>query len=85
MYCDGGGLYLQVTKGGDAALHRSWLYRFAIAGRERQMGLGSFPTVGIAEARAKAADARKLVAERWTLLSAGTLYGPPQRRLRPRQ
>jgi integrase len=64
MYCDGGGLYLQVTKGGDAALHRSWLYRFAIAGRERQMGLGSFPTVGIAEARAKAADARKLVAER---------------------
>jgi hypothetical protein len=51
------GLYLQVTKGGDAALHRSWLYRFAIAGRERQMGLGSFPTVGIAEARAKAADA----------------------------
>jgi integrase len=64
MYCDGGGLYLQVTKGTDDALHRSWLYRFAINGRERQMGLGSFPTVGIAEARAKATDARKLVAER---------------------
>jgi integrase len=64
MHCDGGGLYLQVTKGTDGALHRSWLYRFAIAGRERQMGLGSFPTVGLAEARAKATDARKLVAER---------------------
>jgi integrase len=64
MYCDGGGLYLQVTKGTDGALHRSWLYRFAIAGRERQMGLGSFPTVTIAEARAKATDARKLVAAR---------------------
>ena len=64
MACDGGGLYLQTTKGADGALHRSWLYRFAINGRERQMGLGSFPTVGLVEARAKATDARKLVAER---------------------
>jgi len=64
LACDGGGLYLQTTKGVDGALHRSWLYRFAINGKERQMGLGSFPTVGIVEARAKATDARKLVAER---------------------
>ena len=62
MHCDGGGLYVQVTNGKDGTLHRSWLFRFCIAGRERQMGLGSLPTIGLAEAREKATDARKLVA-----------------------
>jgi hypothetical protein len=70
MHCDGGGLYLQVTTGTDGALRRSWLYRFATTeverdankelGRERQMGLGSFPDTSLAEARQKAAEARKL-------------------------
>jgi integrase len=64
MWCDGGGLYLQVTGGAGGTMNRSWLYRFALDGRERQMGLGSFPTITIAEARAAAADARKLVAGR---------------------
>jgi integrase len=55
-YPDGGGLYLHVAPGGS----RSWVYRFMLAGREREMGLGSFLTVTLAEARLKAADARKL-------------------------
>jgi integrase len=63
MHCDGGGLYLQVTTGADRAVHRSWLYRFALNGRERHMGLGSLNNVSLAEARAKAADARKLTAD----------------------
>jgi integrase len=55
-YPDGGGLYLHVAPGGS----RSWVYRFMLAGREREMGLGSFLMVTLAEARLKAADARKL-------------------------
>ena len=61
MHCDGGGLYLQVTEGTNGALHRSWLYRFSVSGRERQMGLGSLETVSLAEAREKATEALKLV------------------------
>jgi integrase len=59
MHCDGGGLYLQVTQGGDGTLRRSWLYRFVLHGRERQMGLGSLNFTGLAEARERAARARK--------------------------
>jgi len=61
MYCDGGGLYLQVTRGANSdAIHRSWIFRYAVEGRDRQMGLGSIETVGLAEARERAADARRL-------------------------
>jgi integrase len=52
---DGGGLYLQVTPGG-----RSWVFRFKLDRRERYMGLGSIDNVTLAEAREKAAAARKL-------------------------
>jgi integrase len=55
MYCDGGGLYLQVTKGG-----ASWIYRYMLAGRAREMGLGPLALFGLSEARAKALDARRL-------------------------
>ena len=44
---DGGGLYLQIT----ATDARSWVYRFAVAGRRRDMGLGPFPAVTLAAAR----------------------------------
>lgn len=54
-YCDGGGLYLQVHGGS-----RSWVYRYMIAGRTREMGLGPLHSVSLAEARIKAAAARKL-------------------------
>ena len=54
---DGGGLYLQIT----ATDARSWVYRFAVAGRRRDMGLGPFPAVTLAMARSLAAGARALV------------------------
>ena len=60
MWCDGGGLYLQCTVGADDNLRKSWLFRYAAKGRERQMGLGSLDTVSLAEAREKAADCRRL-------------------------
>ena len=45
-YADGGGLYFVKTTGG-----AKWIYRFSIAGKRREMGLGSFPTITLAEAR----------------------------------
>jgi integrase len=57
QHSDGGGLYLQVK--GNA---RSWIYRFTF-GKERWMGLGSYPTISLARARELADDARRLRAE----------------------
>jgi len=54
-YGDGGGLYLQVTSGG-----KSWILRYQMAGRRRDMGLGPLELVTLAEPRAKAIEARKL-------------------------
>ena len=61
MYCDGGGLYLQASLGADGEIKKSWIFRFALHGRERQMGLGSLHTVSLAEAREKATGCRKRV------------------------
>lgn len=54
---DGGGLYLQVTPAGS----KSWIFRFALTGRRREMGVGSFPSVSLAAAREAATKARALV------------------------
>ncbi len=59
LYPDGGGLHLQVAPGGS----RSWVYRFMLNGRSREMGLGSLRDVGLAQARSKAAEARRLRTE----------------------
>lgn len=53
-YPDGGGLYLQIMPSGA----RSWIFRYRVAGRERQMGLGPLALVSLAEAREKARAAR---------------------------
>ena len=54
---DGGGLYLQNRNGG-----RSWILRFMLNGKVRNMGLGRLAAVSLAEARQAAADARKKIA-----------------------
>ena len=51
------GLALQVSPSGA----RSWVLRMAAGGRQREMGLGSFPTVTLAEARERARQCRTLV------------------------
>lgn len=63
MYGDGGGLWLQITTGAAGHANRSWLFRFAISGRRREMGLGPVHTIGLKDARAKAAELRKVVYE----------------------
>jgi integrase len=55
--CDGFGLWLQVS----VFETKSWVFRFMIDGVERKMGLGSAIVVSLAEARAEAMEARKLV------------------------
>src|ERR1044072_7771196 len=59
FYCDGGGLYLQVSKSGS----KSWVFRYALGGRKRDMGLGSLATFSLAEARDRARRMRQLVAD----------------------
>ena len=49
-------LYLCVAPGGS----KSWVQRLSIYGRRHDLGLGGFPLVKLAEARAKAFDNRKL-------------------------
>lgn len=56
-YPDGLGLYLQVSQ----AVSKSWVYRFMLNGRSREMGLGSLYDRTLAEARDAASAARKLV------------------------
>ena len=50
LYGDGETLYLRVGQGGS----KSWVQRVMIDGRRREMGLGSFPLVSLADARAQA-------------------------------
>ena len=56
---DGRGLFLYVKKSGA----RSWVLRYQVAGRRRDLGLGAFPDVSLAMARERALEARRLIAE----------------------
>ena len=58
-YGDGGGLYLNVAKGGS----KSWVQRIAIDGRRRDVGLGGFPAVSLAKARERASQNRDAIAD----------------------
>ena len=56
---DGGGLYLSISDDG----RRRWIFLYRQHGKLREMGLGSARDVSLAEAREKAAAARKQVTE----------------------
>jgi integrase len=57
-HCDGAGLWLIKREDGGA----QWVLRVTVHGRRREMGLGGFPALGLA-------DARKL-ADRWRKVAA---------------
>lgn len=59
LYADGGNLYFRVAPG-DA---RGWVFRFALHGRSRDCGLGSYPTVTLKAAREAAEQCRQLVTQ----------------------
>lgn len=51
------GLALQVSKTGA----RSWILRIRVAGRQREMGLGGYPSVTLADARTRAREVRLML------------------------
>lgn len=57
-HCDGAGLWLVQREDGGA----QWVLRVTVHGRRREMGLGGFPSLGLAEARK--------LAERWRNVAA---------------
>lgn len=54
---DGNGLVLLVYPNGS----KYWTFRYRYLGKEKSLSLGIYPTVGLAEARTKLSDARKLL------------------------
>jgi integrase len=60
LHADGGGLYLRVARGGA----KSWVLRFMIARKAREMGLGGLSKVTLAEARRIAAEHRLQLANK---------------------
>ncbi|KUJ76658.1 tyrosine-type recombinase/integrase [Ruegeria profundi] len=57
-HSDGGGLYLYRLASGD-----QWVFRFTISGKRKEMGLGGFPSVTLAQAR-EMADAHRGIVKR---------------------
>lgn len=58
-YSDGGGLYLQVSQAGT----KSWIFRYTLNKRAREMGLGALHTIPLAQAREKARTCRASLLE----------------------
>ena len=56
-YADGGGLYMQIADSGA----RSWVFRFKLNKRVREMGLGPLSRVSLGEARKLATGYREMV------------------------
>ena len=56
-YGDGGTLFLRVAPGGS----KGWVQRLTIGGKRRDLGLGGWPLVTLAEAREQALENRRLV------------------------
>ncbi|MBB0022948.1 site-specific integrase [Ralstonia pickettii] len=58
-YPDGGNLYFQISETGS----RSWIFKFTLRGKSREMGLGPLSSVSLAAARVEAAKCRNLLRE----------------------
>jgi integrase len=81
-HSDGGGLYLVVGPGAS----RRWAFLFRWRGKLKEMGLGSLASVSLADAREKAGEARRTVADgrnpiedrraQEAAQDAGTTFGP---------
>jgi integrase len=68
---DGGGLYLQLMRSvsggalasGRESINRSWIYKFELHGKRREMGLGSLRDFSLAEARQRHRVLRQQVSD----------------------
>ncbi len=59
LHSDGGSLYLNLGANG----RKSWRIVYVRHGKRVELGIGSYPTVSLAKARERAAEARKLLQE----------------------
>lgn len=59
-YEDGDGLRLEVKQSGS----KSWILRFQLHGKRREMGLGRYPDVSLKQARILAAEQRSLLLDK---------------------
>jgi integrase len=59
---DAHGLYLEITCSGS----KLWRLKYRIAGKEKKLALGPYPTVSLAQARQKREEARELLAREST-------------------
>ncbi len=55
---DGRGLYLEVMPTGS----RLWRFKYQFKGKEKRFSLGRYPEIGLSDARERAQEARKLIA-----------------------
>jgi integrase len=60
LYGDGAGLYLNVGPTGG----KSWILRYMLDGKAREMGLGPLHTIGLSEARERAREHRRLILDK---------------------
>ena len=56
-YSDGDGVHLFIGKNG----RKSWVQRITVDNRRRDIGLGGYPTVSLAQARKRASDNREAI------------------------
>jgi integrase len=66
LIADGSNLYLQVSYGradgtNERPIRRSWVFRYELDGKRREMGLGSIELRSLKEAREKALEYRRLL------------------------
>src|SRR6516225_2349599 len=57
---DGGNLLLQVTRGKGGHIRRSWTFKYELAAKRHELGLGPVHTIGLAEARDRARAMRQM-------------------------
>jgi integrase len=74
-YADGANLWLKVAPTGS----KSWFLRYALGGRTREMGLGSYPLVSLSEARDKATALRRLLADGVDPIAAREVQEPTRK------
>jgi len=61
---DGGGLYLQLMRSVSSdSINRSWLFKYELHGKRREMGLGSLQDFSLAEARQRHRVLRQQVSD----------------------
>jgi integrase len=60
LHGDGAGLWLHVGPHAGEKTGKSWIFRFTMAGKAHEMGLGPLHTIGLAKARQLARECREM-------------------------